>query len=443
MPEIYVRSTDGSDSDDGSTWALAKATLTGAAAIDAAGDAIYASQSHAETTASAVTLNFAGTLASPTKLICANDAAEPPTAVADTASVTTTGTSSITINGKLFAYGFTFNIGTGSSSAHMYQTTNQTNGIQLYEKCQFKLLNTGSTSVILISSSSGTAYGQKIQWKDCDVRFAEYVQLVKVYNARFEWDGGSLLSGGVSPDYLIRLGNSCHVRARNLDLTNADADISIFISDASEAVTDGFIVSSKLPASWTGTVGNVTGPHQRLELHECSSGANRIRLQVADYAGKIYDENTIVKTGGANDGSGYSWKLATSANAIYPTTHLKTPDLPAKWNETTGSALTVSVDVLHDSTTALNDDEIWLEVTYLPDTTKLGNTVSDVKASYLASAAAQESSSAEWTTTGLTNPNKQKLSVTITPQSAGYIQANVKVAKASTTVYVDPKLTVD
>jgi len=37
MTQLYVRSTDGSDSDNGTTWALAKATATGAAAIEAAG----------------------------------------------------------------------------------------------------------------------------------------------------------------------------------------------------------------------------------------------------------------------------------------------------------------------------------------------------------------------------------------------------------------------
>ena len=42
----------------------------------------------------------------------------------------------------------------------------------------------------------------------------------------------------------------------------------------------------------------------------------------------------------------------------------------------------------------------------------------------------------------MSNPNTQKLSVTITPQEAGYMQAKVYLAKASKTVYVDPKLTV-
>ena len=59
MATIYVRSTDGNNADNGSTWALAKATIAGAAAIDAAGDTVFVSDAHAESTAGAVTLTFA------------------------------------------------------------------------------------------------------------------------------------------------------------------------------------------------------------------------------------------------------------------------------------------------------------------------------------------------------------------------------------------------
>ena len=97
MANIYVRSTDGNNVDNGSTWALAKADLTGAAAIDAAGDRIWVSQVHAESTAAAISFAWAGSAASPIWVCCGNDGASPPTALATTATVTTTGNSSITL----------------------------------------------------------------------------------------------------------------------------------------------------------------------------------------------------------------------------------------------------------------------------------------------------------------------------------------------------------
>jgi hypothetical protein len=83
-------------------------------------------------------------------------------------------------------------------------------------------------------------------------------------------------------------------------------------------------------------------------------------------------------------------------------------------------------------------------VNYLADSgSPLGSFVSDAVADKLGATthADQATSSASWTTTGLTNPNAQKLAVTFTPQQAGYIHCRVMVAKASSTYYVDPTVT--
>ena len=100
------------------------------------------------------------------------------------------------------------------------------------------------------------------------------------------------------------------------------------------------------------------------------------------------------------------------------------------------------MEVLYDSATNLKDDEIWVEVRYLSaSASTLGATASDSKATPLTTAADQTTSGSTWTTTGLSTPNKQKLGATFTPQQKGYVYARVHLAKASTTVYVDPKIT--
>jgi hypothetical protein len=91
----------------------------------------------------------------------------------------------------------------------------------------------------------------------------------------------------------------------------------------------------------------------------------------------------------------------------------------------------------------LTDAECWIEVQYLGTSgVPLGSFTSDAKADPLTAAANQTSSSETWTTTGLTTPIKQKLSVTFTPQEKGYIHAVIHLAKASISIYVVPKLTV-
>jgi len=110
------------------------------------------------------------------------------------------------------------------------------------------------------------------------------------------------------------------------------------------------------------------------------------------------------------------------------------------WNATTGSAITVTVELV--SSASLNNDELWLEVSYLGTSgAPLGTLISSAKASVLASAAALTTSTATWASSPAT-PVYQKMSVTFTPQLRGFIHATVKLCVPGKTVYVDPYLVV-
>ena len=183
-------------------------------------------------------------------------------------------------------------------------------------------------------------------------------------------------------------------------------------------------------------------------MHNCDSGDTNYRLWAENYKGSIKSETTIVRTSGSSDGTtSLAWKMSTSANAEYPTIVLYSPER-AIWNETTGSAKTLTVEIVHDSQGAgsgskFQDDEIWLEVMYLGTSGfPLGTWITDAKADVLATAANQADSSVTWTTTGLATPVKQALSVTFTPQEKGHFIYRIAMAKASKTCYVDPMATV-
>ncbi len=178
-------------------------------------------------------------------------------------------------------------------------------------------------------------------------------------------------------------------------------------------------------------------------MFNCDSGDTHYRYRKSTQFGTIQDETTLVRTGGASDGATtYSLKMVTNANSEYPICTLDAPEI-VQWNDTVGSAITATVEILFDSATALNDDEVWVEVMYLGTSgVPLASFISDEKADVLATAAAQTSSSVTWTTTGMSNPNKRALAVTLTPQEAGFLHCIVKLAKASTTIYLDPLITV-
>ena len=436
MADIYVRSTDGSDSDNGSTWGLAKATLVGAAAIDAAGDAIYLSQSHAES-GGAVVAVFAGTMANPVKIIAGNDGAEPPTAVSAASLISS---SSITLSGSYYLYGLTLQ----AATSILPNAQSASNSVTL-DHCS--LITTGTTSGGFFSIGSANNVTQKAVLLDCTYKFSGSSNIGCATAGVVEIKGGSFVSGTSTPSAGVFAGANDRTGSRllidGLDMTNLASTVNIFRTFVSPGLFQ--IRNSKLPASWSGSLCNATplATGQRFEMHNCDSGDTNYRLWVQEYSGSIKTETTLVRTGGASDGTtGYSLVMATTANANASVAPLVSPEVSI-WNDTTGGSKTVTVEILHDSATNLTDGEIWLEVQYLGTSgAPLGSFISDAKADILATAADQSASSETWTTTGMSNPNTQKLSVTFTPQEKGYIQAKVYLAKASKTVYVDPKLTV-
>jgi hypothetical protein len=226
------------------------------------------------------------------------------------------------------------------------------------------------------------------------------------------------------------------------DFSNLDATVHLVLSTA-----QGFFTfrNCKLPASWSGSLYSAAPAIAitRAELYNCDSGDTNYRLWIEDYYGSIKHETTLIKTGGASDGTtGLSWVMASSANADEFSYAALISGEIVKWNETL-SAITVTVDILHDSVTNLQNDEIWLEVQYLGTSGfPLSLFVSDGMVDILATPADQTDSSSTWTTTGMTNPNTQQLNVTFTPAEKGFIHATVHVAKASYVVYIDPVLQV-
>lgn len=446
MANIYVRSTDGNNVDSGATWALAKATISGADATpDAAGDTIWLSQNHAESTAGNVSISLAGTRASPSRVLCGNDAAEPPTALAATATITTTASGYFVGNGNFYAYGITIQAGDSANTSSVNLATNG-GEYQVWDTSKFRVVANSSGNAINVGNGGSFVQGAKVIWNNCSVRFANSGNRISVTNADLRWNGGSVESGGTSPTSLFTATSnqrSAQVIVSGVDLSNLSSTAKLVETGSGQSYSFVFR-DCKLPASWTGSLcSSAASVGSRFEMYNCDSSGTNYRLWIEDYAGSIKHETTIVRTSGASDGTtSLAWKMASSADAEFPTIVLYSPDIQL-WNDTTAASKTLTVEIVHDSVTALNDDEVWLEVMYLGSSASpLGTWITDAKADVLATAAAQTGSGVTWTTTGLTNPNKQALSVTFTPNMKGPYVCRVALAKASKTIYVDPLVTV-
>jgi hypothetical protein len=432
----YVRSTDGSDASDGLSWANAKATLAGALAVTAAGERIWVSHVHAETQATSMTLTVVGTSASPIQILCGNDSAEPPTTLATTATITTTGTSNITLSSGsryTYVYGITFSAGTGAGVSVLSNSASQWH----LESCTLALGGDGASNISLGSDATQLT----LTFRNVNVSFNNAAQFIRT-RSQLLWDGGSVL--GTAPtiliDYTVAAVSPGKIRLRGLDLSLVTGTL-VDIGGAGPGSVS--FEHCKLGAGVTLKTGAGNGlAGIEVSLDHCDSADTQYRMQRVLGYGEVSSETTIVRTGGATNGTtalAHKYVSASTAQFLFP---FYGPEMVI-WNNTTGSSKTITVEILHDSVTALDDDEIWLEVEYL-GTSGFPQALfaKDRAADILATPAAQASSSVAWTTTGITNVNKQKLEVTVTPQEIGIFRARVALAKASYTVYVDPLLTV-
>lgn len=421
MTGIYVRSTDGLDTDDGTTWDLAKATLVGAAAIDAAGDDVFVSPVHAETSTALVTLAFAGTPSLPTRITCVGDASAPPTATATGASFSTTG--SLTITGSVYMENIilasTGTIALGSTAA----------SLQHFKSCAIRLNHTSAGQINQVAPGAAA----RTVFEKSTLRFNAAGNTFQC-GARMHIKGGGIEAGSATPTTLFRVGaggRAGSFMVEDFDFTPFAATFNMFDATNSVGSVLATVRNCKLPVSWSGLlVTGVIGNGMEFEMLNCTAGSTKIRAWKQGVAGQVRDDTAVVRTGGAvDDAAAYSIKAVASADAKFPSVPLECAPISQYVN---AASTTLTLELAHEAQGsgaggALRNDEFALRVTYP------GGVVDTVKVDTLVPPADLPPSSAAWT--GLASPVKQKISVTFTPSAKGEARVTPILYAAGKTVY--------
>lgn len=408
----------------------------------AAGDNFYIGDTSAETTSAAQTITAPGTLALPNYFYSVDHTKTTPVA-ADLlagATITTTGNSNLSLVGFYYWYGTTFQAGTSTNAARVLVGTTSV-AWQRYDSCAFQKLGTSaSTSAITFGQSSVTGQTM-IEANNCTVKFGATGDSIAMTNGQLIWKNTtSAISGATLPTSLFA-GTSTtagEVLLDGIDLSALGSGKTLFAAGSSPIFVQ--LVRCRLGASVT-VAGTPTG-HQgeQIDLINCDSGTVTSRQERYRYQGTQTLETTIVRSGGASDGTTpMSWKVISTANSTWTAPYYCFPI--AIWNATTGSSVTATVEIVNDGST-LTNAQVWGEVEYFGSaSTTLASFTNNGTATNITSGTNLTTSSVTWTTTGLGSPIKQKLAVTFTPQLAGYLYFTVYVAKASQTLYVDPLVT--
>jgi hypothetical protein len=440
MADRYVKNT-GSNTSPYDTWAKAATTLATAVTGSAAGDNIYVSSAHSASGLASQTLTFPGTASNPLKVISVNDSAAPPTTTASGGAEALTASANWLIGPFGYVDGMAFSAGTGTNSTGSI-TLASGSGAQASEfrGCTFTLNNTGSASRVFFQSANFSA-ASRVSATDCTFVLGNQATHGIGIGGRVTISGGSV-SGPTSYTTGVfqtsASGRNTYAEIDGMDLSGVGAESNLVSSSTASMITR--LSNCKLPSGWTGSLFSGTRfSGQRVSIYNCDNADTNYRLWIEDYAGSIRDETTIVRSGGASDGTTpIAWRMASNADANSLNVPLRADPIVV-WNETIGSPVTVTVEVLTDGVT-LTDNDCWLNVDYLgTNGFPLGLTASNKVATILAAPTNHASSSATWTTTGISSPVKQKLSVTFTPQEVGFLSIAVRLGKPSTTVYVCPK----
>jgi hypothetical protein len=392
--------------------------------FNAAGDQVRFHNAMVDSQASAITYNAtgAGTALKKTAFICVDDAG----ALSTGGAITTTGANAVTIGAYFYIYGLTVNAGTGANAVGM--TLGSSSG-NVFENCTF---NKVATSAANIAIGGGT--GGDNEFRNCTFTFGNTGDQMSFGLGRGRFFGGSVAASGTVPTTLFTNGSGGTYRLRGVDLSAITGTLASLGSTPMDVYLENCRLGSGVTKAPSGTNSPI---NLRLHLDNCDSGATNYTDYLNTAAGLVQTETSIVRTGGASNGTtAQSWLLTSGANASFYQP-LVTDEI-AQWQDTTGSSKTATVEFTTD--TPLTNADCWLEIEYPASASYPSGQVVTTRAALLASPASLTTSSATWGGTAKTF--KYKLSASFTPQAKGPIKARIYLAKPSTTIYVDPLITV-
>lgn len=438
MATKYVYS-GATGANDGTSWTDAWVALSSSTGV-AAGDVIKIHKTHAETYAADTTWNWSnGTVASPVRIFVVDKDAS------DALSIATTNTISnpkkdIIFDGNVIMYGLVLKAGDffflGSSKHQHYESCSfeidtdvfgggsfylcqgfAATGWCLFRECAWLFTTVGGSgagSKFQLNGAKGRAHiiGGTITLSASPTQ--TYVASTNGSNGTFIFEGVTvngtcsyLVAGGAANEF--HFWRRCKLPTMSLGMVSA-APTSFSCVIAIEACVGG----------------TITVPEY---------GLTRIEM----YNGRVVGSLSRYRTGGANDGvqaNAQSWEMVSNANCS-----LLLPLTTPTWS-VWAPAGSQSIDFYLASGASLNDDEFGIELCSpnetAPSSTTANSRYQSSRMAWLGTPAALTTdSSSTWNGTGV--GTKQKITLSINPGLAGWCYARAWLAKASTTVYVDPK----
>ena len=400
----------------------------------AAGDKIFLSSDHSETTAAATNWSnyITGSWVTATTFILSVNRAGsvPPTAADLTPGASITFQTMYIDSAKpLHIEGLTLAASGGSITFNPFDY-----GSIYLKNCSLQI--TSATSTYKVTAGDYL----EIILDNTSISFAHAGQTIGFgVSADFTWINTASPLLGTAPTYLFTFGTYTSL----IDCVGNDFSSytgTLVYANTSTNTGRVLLESCKISSSVTLLAGSPYSNAGMVELVNCWDGSV-VRNDHIQIAGTVTTERTITLTGGAADDIGaFSLKMVSASTKI----DKWVAPLESFWfdveNTVTGVSKTATVEIV--SSSSLNTDDIWMWLEYMGASgTPIMTVVNSRPTTVLTSSSAVATSSASWNSSPST-PAYQHLQVTFTPQRAGRVRARVCLGKPSTTVYVDPDIVI-
>jgi hypothetical protein len=363
-----------------------------------------------------------------------------------------TGGFQLVINGNVVVWGVKFQVGVGGA-VNVNLTvggSTTTREVQHYINCGLYLQTTSASPSIIVGGLNNTNQLTLFVFDNCVFGFSATGQTIQT-RGNLQFIGCSLDTGKSSPTVLIKPSTTYNIgvlKATSCDFAFASA---LWLVSAAKQYAARFS-NCKAPSTlFSGTHSGLGG--SEIEMMACGTATDDHIYQYSyiDGSGQITQNTGVYLTTGAatvkdQDGTATPLSLSlvssSSASIWFP---LKSPWFNVEITSTGSKTLSVKCA---NTTAALKDNESWIEVEYMGSTAHPGTTndvdapvVSGTTSLNILSAGSTRTDTAEaWT--GITGEITHTLSKTVTVNQQGWARARVCLAKASSTVYVDPQVTV-
>lgn len=452
MAEYYIYS-DAAGVGDGSSWADAFTTITACltAVTEADGDIFYVASDHNELNNAALALSFGAYV----KLLSVNRTTGLLEAGA-IISTSHTGSWHIVMDGNLCCYGVDFKVGVNpSGGSNLNIQFGNNNAIMSFSECSFELVQVGGASYFVFGRLPNSNNVVELDFNNCSFKFNHASQVLNPAGAKTTLSNCRIDDTGEAPNTVFSAktltGMMGDMRIIGGDFSHATAlyDVSAVKAHASRIL----FVHCLVPAAFG--EGTHPGPgYLEYELHACSTPTDDHAYQynyqggagIISYNTGVYPASggaTFSDTDGTDDPLSLMMVSSAYASRHYP---LYSPWFNVAIDSTGSKAL--SVDFAHTGVSALKDNEAWVEVEYMSETenTLITRAISAPVASgtnaldMLASGSDLADTAEAWT--GIMDEITHTLSKSVTVEQQGFARVRVALAKPSTTVYIDPQVTV-